>query len=101
MNSPWVARNLDCAQYAQPRGSQYEGPAAEPTWPDIDETGWDEPIVQLDAECECYACIQRNGRACDGYGPCAQSPDTSHTWSMCEHIDGTVHAACVYCHLNY
>ena len=23
--SPWVARNLDCAQYAQPRGSQYEG----------------------------------------------------------------------------
>lgn len=23
--SPWVKRNEDCAQYAQPRGSQYEG----------------------------------------------------------------------------
>lgn len=26
MASPWVERNLDGAQYAQPRGSQYEGP---------------------------------------------------------------------------
>lgn len=26
MASPWVERNLDGAQYEQPRGSQYEGP---------------------------------------------------------------------------
>lgn len=24
--SPWVKRNLDCAQYSKARGSEYEGP---------------------------------------------------------------------------
>jgi len=30
MVSPFVQRNLDHAQYAQPRGSQYEGPILTP-----------------------------------------------------------------------
>lgn len=35
------------------------------------------------------------------YGPCPLSPDSDHTWSLCVHADGTEHAACVYCHIDY
>ena len=49
MNSPWVQRNLDSAQYPQARGSQYEGPKQEDTM--FAEQGYDHAEdVETEAE---------------------------------------------------
>ena len=49
MDSAWVKRNLDGAQYAESRGSQYEGPYED----------WDEP----DADAPCIdGCVTYNAK---------------------------------------
>ena len=64
--SPWVTRNLDGAQYTQPRGSQYEGQQLE--WDLEDRFVFDREVTQFVRSMYCSRyCMPKLGHtpACD------------------------------------